>query len=118
MTNQQPTGETGGAAEVQDFYERYPYPRPVDDLDYYRRLWSDPQRRRAEFHLFWPDRAFREDFSILVAGCGTSQAAKYALRWPNPRPEVFGYHEVFHLLVIAAAAVQYGVVLDLQHLPL
>ena len=82
MTEQQLTGEAGVTAEVQDFYERYPYPRPVDDLDNYRRLWSDPQRRRAEFHLFWPGRAFREDFSILVAGCGTSQAAKYALRWP------------------------------------
>ena len=82
MTEHQLTGEAGVTAEVQDFYERYPYPRPVDDLDNYRRLWSDPQRRRAEFHLFWPRRAFREDFSILVAGCGTSQAAKYALRWP------------------------------------
>ena len=83
MKEQEPTREARVAAEVQDFYERYPYPQPVDDLDNYRRLWSDPQRRRAEFHLFWPGRAFREDFSILVAGCGTSQAAKYALRWPN-----------------------------------
>ena len=68
--------------EVQDFYERYPYPRPVDSLESYRRLWQDPQRLRADYHLFWPDRLYREDFSILVAGCGTSQAAKHALRWP------------------------------------
>jgi SAM-dependent methyltransferase len=39
-------------------------------------------RRRAAFHLYWPERPFREDFSILIAGCGTSQAAKYAMRWP------------------------------------
>ena len=26
---------------------------------------------------------FREDHSILIAGCGTSQAAKHALRWPG-----------------------------------
>ena len=70
---------------VQDFYERYPYPRPVDDLDKYRRLWQDSQRRRADFHLFWPTRRYREDFSILIAGCGTSQAAKHALRWPSAR---------------------------------
>lgn len=69
--------------EVQDFYERYPYPRPVDSLDNYRRLWLDPQRRRAEFHLHWPGRSYREDGSILVAGCGTSQAAKHAMRWPE-----------------------------------
>jgi SAM-dependent methyltransferase len=72
-------------AEVQDFYERYPYPRPIDDLEEYRQLWQDPQRRRADFHLFWPTRRYREDFSILIAGCGTSQAAKYALRWPQAR---------------------------------
>jgi SAM-dependent methyltransferase len=71
------------STEVQDFYERYPYPRPVESLDNYRRLWQDQQRRRADYHLFWPCKPFREDFSILVAGCGTSQAAKHALRWPE-----------------------------------
>src|SRR6201987_5992328 len=71
------------ADEVQDFYNRYPYPRPVDGLDKYRRLWDDRQRRRADFHLFWPGRPYKEDQSILIAGCGTSQAAKHALRWPQ-----------------------------------
>jgi SAM-dependent methyltransferase len=71
------------AEEVRDFYDRYPYPRPVDSLEQYSRLWEDPQRRRADHHLFWPDRPYREDHSILVAGCGTSQAAKHALRWPK-----------------------------------
>ena len=71
------------AVRVRDFYDRYPYPPPVDDLDKYRRLWQDHQRRRADYHLFWPDRPYREDRSILVAGCGTSQAAKHALRWPS-----------------------------------
>jgi SAM-dependent methyltransferase len=69
-------------ADVQGFYERYPYPRPVDSLDQYRQLWSDPQRRRADHFLFQPAKAYREDPSILIAGCGTSQAAKHALRWP------------------------------------
>ena len=72
-----------GSVEVQDFYERYPYPRPIDSLDKYRQAWQDRQRRRADFHLFWPERAYREDQSILIAGCGTSQAAKHAMRWPD-----------------------------------
>jgi 2-polyprenyl-3-methyl-5-hydroxy-6-metoxy-1,4-benzoquinol methylase len=72
----------GVAAAVQDFYERYPYPRPIDSLENYRRLWQDQQRRRADYHLFWPARPYKEDLSILIAGCGTSQAAKHALRWP------------------------------------
>ncbi len=31
----------------------------------------------------------------------------YALKWPNPFPRVFGYHEVFHALVIIAAAIHF-----------
>ncbi len=72
----------GVAREVQDFYERYPYPRPIDSLEKYRRLGQDRQKRRVDYHLFWPGRPYREDQSILIAGCGTSQAAKHALRWP------------------------------------
>jgi hemolysin III len=34
----------------------------------------------------------------------------YATRRPDPVPTVFGYHEVFHLLVVIAAALQYAVV--------
>jgi SAM-dependent methyltransferase len=71
------------ATEVRSFYDRYPYPRPVDSLEQYSRLWEDPLRRRADYHLFWPDRPCREDHSILIAGCGTSQAAKHAVRCPK-----------------------------------
>ncbi|MCY1079829.1 PAQR family membrane homeostasis protein TrhA [Archangium lansingense] len=39
-------------------------------------------------------------------------AGVYARRWPDPRPAVFGYHEIFHLMVIAAATVHYAVILD------
>jgi hemolysin III len=37
-------------------------------------------------------------------------AVIYARQRPDPVPAVFGYHEVFHLLVVAAAALQYAVV--------
>jgi hemolysin III len=37
-------------------------------------------------------------------------AAVYAFRRPNPAPDVFGYHEVSHALVIAAACTHYAVV--------
>lgn len=40
----------------------------------------------------------------------TAGAVVYARRSPDPNPEVFGYHEIFHLLVIAAAAIQYAVI--------
>ena len=37
-------------------------------------------------------------------------AVVYASERPNPWPKVFGYHEIFHALVIAAAALQYAVI--------
>src|SRR5205809_4142217 len=51
--------------------------------------------------------------TILVALGGvlyTVGAVVYARQQPNLVPGVFGYHEIFHALVIAAAAVQYVVV--------
>lgn len=40
----------------------------------------------------------------------TLGAVVYAVRRPDPVPAVFGYHELFHALVIAAAACQYAAV--------
>ena len=40
----------------------------------------------------------------------TAGAIVYARHRPDPVPTVFGYHEVFHVLVILAAALQYAVV--------
>ena len=37
-------------------------------------------------------------------------AVVYARRWPNPNPRVFGYHEVFHLMGVLAAATQFWVI--------
>jgi SAM-dependent methyltransferase len=71
--------------EVRDFYERMPYPAPLTNLDEHRDLYRDQDRRRAEFHRMWPNRQPAANQEILVAGCGTSQAARYALREPEAR---------------------------------
>jgi hemolysin III len=49
---------------------------------------------------------------LALAGgvCYTLGAVVYARERPDPRPRVFGYHEVFHALVIAAVAFQYAAV--------
>jgi hemolysin III len=45
---------------------------------------------------------------VVVGGLVYSAgAAVYALRRPDPVPAVFGYHEVFHLLVIAGVAAHF-----------
>lgn len=45
---------------------------------------------------------------ILVGGAFyTVGAVIYAMRRPDPFPRVFGFHEIFHLLVVAAATCQF-----------
>jgi len=51
--------------------------------------------------------------TAMVAAGGalyTLGAIVYARQRPDPAPTVFGYHEIFHALVILAAALQYAVV--------
>jgi hemolysin III len=44
---------------------------------------------------------------VVGAGLYTLGALAYAAAWPNPFPATLGFHEVFHLLVVAAAATQF-----------
>ena len=71
--------------EVRAFYESHPYPAPIGNLDRHRDLYRNPDRRRALFFLLWPTEKQRTNREILVAGCGTSQAAVHALREPETR---------------------------------
>ena len=47
---------------------------------------------------------------VVSGGLYTAGGVIYARERPNPLPGVFGYHEVFHALVLAAAAIHYAVV--------
>ncbi|HEY7004335.1 MAG TPA: hemolysin III family protein [Gaiellaceae bacterium] len=49
---------------------------------------------------------------LVVAGglLYSAGAIVYALRRPDPAPRVFGYHELFHLLTLAAAACQFAAI--------
>ena len=70
---------------MRAFYESHPYPAPLRDLDRHRELYRNPDRRRALSLLLWPAEKPRANREILIAGCGTSQAAAYALREPDAR---------------------------------
>jgi hemolysin III len=51
--------------------------------------------------------------ALLLVGGGllyTAGAVVYAIQRPNPNPAIFGYHEVFHAFVIAAAVVHFSVI--------
>lgn len=63
------------------FYDAHPYPPPVDDIVRWLQGW-DEESRRVEHFRHWPTLPYAEDMSILIAGCGTSQAARWAARHP------------------------------------
>jgi hemolysin III len=44
---------------------------------------------------------------LLIAGTYTPVGLRLRLRRPDPAPAVFGYHEVFQLLVIAGVAAHF-----------
>ena len=51
---------------------------------------------------------------IMLASGGllyTAGAIVFAWRRPDPRPEVFGYHETWHAFMVAAAACHYAMIL-------
>jgi hemolysin III len=49
---------------------------------------------------------------LLVTGgvLYTAGAVVYAIQRPDPNPAIFGYHEVFHAFVIAAAVIHFSVI--------
>src|SRR5262249_54816123 len=59
------------ADEVRAFYESHPYPAPLRSLDEHRKLYQNPERRRALSLLMWSTKKPRPGREILVAGCGT-----------------------------------------------
>jgi SAM-dependent methyltransferase len=61
------------------------YPEPILDIGRWligNWQWFDPSHAHR---LFWPDRDYRPDMDILVAGCGTNQAAVLAYTNPGAR---------------------------------
>ena len=69
-------------------YERWRYPPPLEDLAAWSATgwdWFDPVHAHR---IFWPDRDYRPDLNILIAGCGTNQAAIFA--FSNPEANVVG----------------------------
>lgn len=59
-------------------YERWTYPEPIQNLEMWLRnnwQWFDPSHAHR---VLWPDRSYQPDMDILIAGCGTNQAAVFA----------------------------------------
>ena len=67
-------------------YETWVYPEPLQDLPAWligNWQWFDPSHAHRQF---WPDREYRPNLDILIAGCGTNQAAVFA--YTNPEASI------------------------------
>ncbi len=67
-------------------YERWRYPHPIENLEAWidgNWEWFDPVHAHR---ILWPNREYRPDLDILIAGCGTNQAAVFA--FTNPAAKV------------------------------
>jgi hemolysin III len=65
----------------------------------------------ATFPDLWTEMGAGGTLLVAVGGLlYTAGAVVYAVQRPNPNPAIFGYHEVFHLFVIAAAIAQYAAI--------
>lgn len=73
----------GNSEDVQSFYERMPYPAPLTSLDKHLNVLRSPEQRRVRSLQMFPEGKPRSHQQILVAGCGTSQAARVAIREPD-----------------------------------
>ena len=59
-------------------YEKWQYPEPIQNLETWLSgswQWFDPSHAHR---ILWPDRPLQADLDILIAGCGTNQAAVFA----------------------------------------
>lgn len=94
---ERPTRREGAGTEVTEDpradgvsrqYDRWEYPPPVADLAAWSEThwdWFDPCWAHR---VLWPDREYKPDLDILIAGCGTFQAALFAFK--NPGATVVG----------------------------
>lgn len=99
-------------------YERWVYPEPIQDLPGWLASnwqWFDPSHAHR---LFWPDRPYPAGLQILVAGCGTNQAAVIAYTNPSARVVAIDVSEA-SLGHHQALKERYGLRnLELHHLPI
>jgi SAM-dependent methyltransferase len=93
---------------VEAQYKRWVYPQPITDMQetianhgYYD--LSDPSLFRRKL---WPRKIEPDNLNILIAGCGTNQAAYYAMT--NPEAQVTG-------IDVSESSLRHGAYLKEKH---
>ena len=72
--------------KIETQYNEHPYPLPIDDMQ--ERI-ADGYIQGSCPEFFWqrifPEKQYKDDLNVLIAGCGTNQAIYHALKFPNSR---------------------------------
>jgi len=69
-------------------YEKWMYPEPIQDIEAWLNTHYEVCDPRHAQRILWPDREYKPDMDILIAGCGTNQAA--VLAYTNRAAKVVG----------------------------
>ena len=72
--------------KIEAQYNEHPYPLPIDEMQE-RIAGGYIQGSCPEFfwHRIFPEKQYKDDLNVLIAGCGTNQAIYHALKFPNSR---------------------------------
>jgi SAM-dependent methyltransferase len=73
---------------VAEQYQKWVYPRPIENLETLSNEYRDKCDPSMVHMLYWPTQQYPEGMDILVAGCGSNQAAYFAFK--NPTANVIG----------------------------
>jgi SAM-dependent methyltransferase len=91
---------------IETQYNKWVYPEPITDLAAWAANFCQICDPSLHHPLIWPDQLYNPAISILVAGCGTSQAA--ILAYTNPKAAVIG-------IDISATSLEHAARLKAKH---
>ena len=69
---------------IEQQYTEHPYPAPISNMrEQIDQGYGQGTSPDDIWHQLFPEKAYRDDLNILIAGCGTNQAVYHAMRFPN-----------------------------------
>jgi SAM-dependent methyltransferase len=72
--------------EIETQYNEHPYPLPIEDM--VEKIASGYTQGSCPKYLWqrlFPEKKYKDDLNVLIAGCGTNQAIYHALKFPNAK---------------------------------
>ena len=72
--------------KIETQYNEFPYPLPIDDMhDKINQGYAQASDPQVMWQKLFPEKKYKDNLNVLIAGCGTNQAIYHALKFPNSR---------------------------------